>query len=83
MKKMRSCLAKMIVLVAPMILLAGAGAAQAAGSKSFTGSFSGTQVTVPLDISLETCTGTPYVCTGLSGYFNYGTQIKGGGNLAG
>jgi len=53
-------------------------------AKSFTSSFSGSAVTVPLDLDdNNSCGGPPFVCTDLSTLNTYSGKVTGGGNLAG
>jgi hypothetical protein len=59
-------------------------AGSAAKSKSFTSSFSGTSVSVPLDVDSDSCGSTaPFVCADFSGYANYSGKITGGGSASG
>jgi hypothetical protein len=65
-------------------LCLGAQKTAAAKSKSFTSSFSGSIVSVPLDVDNDSCTSSPpFVCTDLSAYSNYAGKITGGVSFSG
>ena len=85
-KQQRKFSGKMLLLVLPALTLVAnvRVGATASKSKGFTAAFSGTSVTVPLDIDLDSCSNTvPSTCTDSSSYANYTGKITGGGSFSG
>src|SRR6516165_10359451 len=74
---MRDISALRIMLGTILLFLLAFQSADAAATNTFTTSFSGTIVSVALDIDNDSCTSTsPSLCTDLSGYSNYSGNIE-------